>query len=125
MWRRPALTAASGPLDDVVPTVAQQQMTAKATVDVPCGGDLYIAVANTSTRDRALFERELVSEDQFESRRSEFESAQAFFDETQGIIAKKLKRRIAATARALAALPVNDAVLHALDRKPIKRSATE
>jgi membrane fusion protein (multidrug efflux system) len=40
-------------------------------------------------RDRALFERELVSEDQFESRRSEFESAQAFFDETQGIIDKK------------------------------------
>lgn len=40
-------------------------------------------------RDRALFERELVSEDQFESSRSEFESAQAFFDETQGIIDKK------------------------------------
>ncbi|MBK6508411.1 MAG: efflux RND transporter periplasmic adaptor subunit [Haliea sp.] len=40
-------------------------------------------------RDRALFERELVSEDQFESSRSEYESAQAFYDETQGIIDKK------------------------------------
>jgi hypothetical protein len=40
----------------VVPTVAQQVMTAKATIAVPCGGDLYIALANTSTRDRALYD---------------------------------------------------------------------
>jgi len=40
-------------------------------------------------RDRALFERELVSEDQFESSRSEFESAEALAEETRGIIDKK------------------------------------
>lgn len=40
-------------------------------------------------RDVTLFEKELVSEDQFENSRSEFESAEAFFEETQGIIDKK------------------------------------
>ena len=40
-------------------------------------------------RDQTLYERELVSEDQFENSRSEFESAEAFFEETQGIIDKK------------------------------------
>jgi membrane fusion protein (multidrug efflux system) len=40
-------------------------------------------------RDRSLFARELISEDQFESSRSDFESAEAFMEETQGIIDKK------------------------------------
>ncbi|MEW6429963.1 MAG: hypothetical protein AB1730_00535 [Myxococcota bacterium] len=38
----------------VVPTVANRTMTAKVNIDVPCGGELYFAVANTSGRDRAL-----------------------------------------------------------------------
>jgi membrane fusion protein (multidrug efflux system) len=41
-------------------------------------------------RDKALFEKDLVSEDQFENSRSEFESAEAFVEETQGIIGKKV-----------------------------------
>jgi len=43
-------------------------------------------------RDKALFEKDLVSEDQFENSRSEFESAEAFVEETQGIIGKKVIR---------------------------------
>lgn len=39
-----------------VPTVANQVATAKVTLDVPCGGDLYFAVANTSARDRPLYD---------------------------------------------------------------------
>lgn len=38
----------------VVPTVANSVMTGKVAIDVPCGGDLYFAVANTSRRDRPL-----------------------------------------------------------------------
>lgn len=37
-------------------------------------------------RDRKLFERALISEDQFESSRSDFNSAQALVEQTQGII---------------------------------------
>jgi len=40
----------------VVPTVTNQMMTGKATLAVPCGGDVYIAVANTSQRDRPLYD---------------------------------------------------------------------
>jgi hypothetical protein len=40
----------------VVPTVANQMMSATANIDVPCGHDLYIAVANTSARDRPLYD---------------------------------------------------------------------
>lgn len=39
----------------VVPTrPAQGQMSATAMIDVPCGGELYFTVANTSRRDRQL-----------------------------------------------------------------------
>ncbi len=39
----------------VTPTVPQQNfMEGKAVIDVPCGGELYFTVANTSTRDRAV-----------------------------------------------------------------------
>lgn len=40
-------------------------------------------------RDRSLFERKLVSEDKFDSSRSDYESAQALVEEIQGIIDKK------------------------------------
>ncbi len=40
-------------------------------------------------RDRTLFERALISEDQFENSRSEFDSAEALVEETRGIIDKK------------------------------------
>lgn len=40
----------------VVPTVAQGMMTASIDLDVPCGGDVYLAVGNTSSRDRLLFD---------------------------------------------------------------------
>ncbi|MEW5741907.1 MAG: hypothetical protein AB1938_23535 [Myxococcota bacterium] len=40
----------------VVPTVASQVMTATVNIDVPCGGELYFAVANTSGRDRTLYD---------------------------------------------------------------------
>lgn len=43
-------------------------------------------------RDSALFERSLVSEDQFEDSRSEYQSAQALVEEIQGIIDKKTIR---------------------------------
>jgi hypothetical protein len=38
----------------VVPSVSNQVMTATVAVDVPCGGALYFAIANTSSRDRVL-----------------------------------------------------------------------
>lgn len=40
----------------VVPTVANQVMTATVNLDVPCGGELYFAVGNTSSRDRVLYD---------------------------------------------------------------------
>jgi membrane fusion protein (multidrug efflux system) len=40
-------------------------------------------------RDQALYERKLLSKDKFENSRSEFETAEAFTEETQGIIDKK------------------------------------
>ncbi len=43
-------------------------------------------------RDSALFERSLISEEQFDSTRSEFENAQALVEETQGVIDKKTIR---------------------------------
>ncbi len=43
-------------------------------------------------RDRSLFERGLVSEDEFELSRSDFQSAEALVEETQGIIDKKTIR---------------------------------
>lgn len=53
--------------------------------------DVRLQKANRNfERDKALFEKDLVSEDQFENSRSEFESAEAFVEETQGIIAKKV-----------------------------------
>ncbi len=43
-------------------------------------------------RDRSLFERNLISEDQFDGSRSEFEAAEALVEQTQATIAKKTIR---------------------------------
>ena len=43
-------------------------------------------------RDQALFERDLISDDEFENSRSEYESAEALAEETQGIIDRKTIR---------------------------------
>lgn len=40
----------------VVPTSAQGVISATLNVDVPCGSDVYLAIANTSPRDRQLYE---------------------------------------------------------------------
>ena len=40
----------------VVPTVAAQVMTGKVLIDVPCGGDVFVAIGNTSQRDRQLYD---------------------------------------------------------------------
>lgn len=39
----------------VVPTSANNVQTGRIAIDVPCGGDLYVAIGNTSQRDRALY----------------------------------------------------------------------
>jgi membrane fusion protein (multidrug efflux system) len=55
--------------------------------------DVRLQKANREfERDKALFEKDLVSKDQFENSRSEFESAEAFVEETNGIIGKKVIR---------------------------------
>lgn len=43
-------------------------------------------------RDRALFEKDLISEGQFEKSRSEYQSAEALVEQTEGIIDKKIIR---------------------------------
>lgn len=43
-------------------------------------------------RDKALFEKALISRDEFENARSEFESAEALVEETQGVIERKTLR---------------------------------
>lgn len=43
-------------------------------------------------RDKALFEKALISRDEFENARSEFESAEALVEETQGVIDRKTLR---------------------------------
>jgi hypothetical protein len=40
----------------VVPTLANQVFTGKVAIDVPCGGDVYVALGNPSQRDRQLYE---------------------------------------------------------------------
>lgn len=40
----------------VVPTSAQGVITGKLDVDAPCGSAIYLAIANTSQRDRELYE---------------------------------------------------------------------
>ena len=44
---------------NVVPSLAAQTMTGKVLIDVPCGGDLYVAIGNTSQRDRQLYDLSL------------------------------------------------------------------
>lgn len=39
----------------VVPTSSMGTQTGKVLIDVPCGGDLHFAIANTSQRDRTLY----------------------------------------------------------------------
>jgi hypothetical protein len=39
----------------LVPTSANNVQTGKVLIDVPCGGDVYVAIGNTSQRDRTLF----------------------------------------------------------------------
>lgn len=39
----------------VVPTSSQGNISGSLDLDVPCGAELYLAVANTSTRDRELY----------------------------------------------------------------------
>jgi hypothetical protein len=39
----------------VVPTNSGQTQTGKVLIDVPCGGDVFIAIGNTSQRDKTLF----------------------------------------------------------------------
>ncbi|MGV3623038.1 MAG: hypothetical protein ACO1OB_19620 [Archangium sp.] len=40
----------------VVPTSSQGVITGKLEVDAPCGSSVYVAIANTSQRDRQLYE---------------------------------------------------------------------
>lgn len=43
----------------VVPTVGNQMMTGTVPINVPCGGEVFVAIANTSTRDRSLYDVQL------------------------------------------------------------------
>lgn len=51
-----------------------------------------VKVERDFQRDQSLFERGLISEDQFDGSRSEFESAEALVEQTQATIAKKALR---------------------------------
>jgi uncharacterized protein (TIGR03382 family) len=59
---QPITFARSGAMDlindapkSVVPTNANMVQTGKVLIDVPCGGDVYVAIGNTSQRDKTLF----------------------------------------------------------------------
>jgi hypothetical protein len=40
----------------IEPTVSQNQLSGTLAVEVPCGGELYLALANVSRRDRVVYE---------------------------------------------------------------------
>lgn len=59
--RRVTFTQTAGALTNdatwrAVPTSSQGVIAAKLDVDAPCGSDIYLAIANTSQRDRQLYE---------------------------------------------------------------------
>jgi len=46
---------ANDAMQKVVPAVSQGNVTGQLMINVPCGSDLYLAIGDTSTRDRQLF----------------------------------------------------------------------
>lgn len=40
----------------IVPAISQGELSATLPIDVPCGGEVYIAVANQSRRDRQIYD---------------------------------------------------------------------